>query len=365
MQLSYPIQNYNLVWHGTDTTPLILPCTRARENSTTLPAFLTKYRFRRYGNQPSTQHDVTRRRLLKNRSLRENRTEQKGETAAWLTGTKTYPSFAARLAFSDLCNTPHSQRCRCLCQDQAVGVVDHPVTTSKHQQATQFTPWCVIIACHPESCHINETNVHRAKPSMMYQMKTRWQKYYEHMMDWMRGMTEILVVYLCGLEQTKSTNYNWGVKFIYYIFCVYLTILICLPTYMQLVFLLLSYVSFFTSISARVPSQHTFPKYSSIYNGLLSCYYSLLHYYSYNINLIFPLLSSSFLSFSFSPPTVSNNKHNLTPSRHRHVYNYFQNTANGYVARKRNYTLKIMRYETGWLARDFSTLTGQTTVHRR
>jgi hypothetical protein len=70
----------------------------------------------------------------------ENRTEQKGETVAWLTRTKTYPSFAARPAFSDLCNTPHSQRCRCSRQDQAVGVVDHPVTTSKQQQATQFTP---------------------------------------------------------------------------------------------------------------------------------------------------------------------------------------------------------------------------------
>jgi len=39
------------------------PGTRARENSVTLPAFLWKDRFRRYGNEPSTQHDVTKRRL--------------------------------------------------------------------------------------------------------------------------------------------------------------------------------------------------------------------------------------------------------------------------------------------------------------
>lgn len=91
---------------------------------------------------------------------------------------------------------------------------------------------------------------------------------------------------------------------------------------------------------------------------------TLLHHHYYTTNKIPPLLSNSFLTLSFSTPTVLLNKHNLTLSGQRHAYNYFPNKA---TVMWRETELFIHEYalEDRLLSRDLNAMTRQTTNHRQ
>lgn len=181
----------------------------------------------------------------------ENRTEQKGEMVAWLTRTKTSPSSAARLAFSDLCNTPHSHCCRCSHQDQAgawqIFYWPHP-NTSKPRD---FLPgvWSLNVI---QKVVTNE----KKKSTVQNDLRcAKWRLDDKYTRNTWRTEWQALQKFWESLFVSIRTDNNYKLqprRKIYISHIMYLPVLIHLITCMQLIFLLLSYGSFLIPIFTRV-----------------------------------------------------------------------------------------------------------------
>jgi hypothetical protein len=162
----------------------------------------------------------------------------------------------------------------------------------------------------------------------------------------------------------KENNYKLQPRFKIYIpYITYLQVLIHLITCTQLILLLLSYGSFLTSISTRVTAvsfaMQITKMLPSLHRSTPILLLTLLHYCYYTTNIIPPLLSISFLSFSTYLPNIISL---FRASAMLIIIFHIRATVMW-----RETELFVHEYALGdrLLSRDLNALTRQTTNHRQ